>query len=122
MLLDDGAVCAAYLGALAAPLPTPGARDAGDDGALAEVLARLRAHGVPADLRQPALAARRIVRVIASRPLLAATGDEPTQIARAMVELAPTVAAAADGVFAAVRALLAGAGDEVDPSAAARPQ
>jgi hypothetical protein len=80
------------------------------------LLARLRAHGVPDDLRHPEAIVQRLHRVLAHRPLLAPNADDLRAIRRELAELKPRVEVAADAIM---RPLLAmpGAGDGESPAA-----
>ncbi|HTR52527.1 MAG TPA: hypothetical protein VMJ10_17555 [Kofleriaceae bacterium] len=85
----------------------------------AALLARLRGHGVPADLGDASAIAQRLGRMLAHRPLLAPSGDDLRAIARGLAEHAPRVAVAADTVMRALRARLEtrSAGDGESPAA-----
>ena len=72
---------------------------AGDDARFAHLRARLRQHGLPDELREPEAIAHRILRVIAHRPRLAATGDEPAAIRKVIGGYAARVAVAAPTVM-----------------------
>ena len=76
------------------------------DADLAPLLARLRAHGVPDDLRRADAVALRIQRMTANRPLLRATGTEPDRIRAALAAFRPRVVVAADSVVRSLRAAL----------------
>lgn len=110
-LLLDGELVAtstysqAYLSAL--ELDAPAMSSPEEQQRLRNLMVRLRAHGVPDDLREPGLAARRTVRAIASRPRLAATGEEPMQIAAAFVAIAEEVSTSVEGILQGLRAGLA---------------
>lgn len=114
VLVDDAGHRAAYAAALAiAPVPVTW-RDDGDDVRFAYLHERLRAHGVPDDLRRPAAVAERVFRTLGGRRLLAPTPEERPAIAAVLAELAAVVAAAADEVLAAIRAGLADQARPVD--------
>ena len=102
VLVDEPAHRDAYLEALAID-PVPVTFDAD----IAPLFARLRAHGVPYDLRRPDAVAARLLRMTADRPLLRATGDEPDRMRAALAAFRPRIEVAAATV---VRALRAGLG------------
>ncbi|MDX2092850.1 MAG: hypothetical protein SFX73_33600 [Kofleriaceae bacterium] len=81
-------------------------RDDGDDELLERLLSRLRAHGVPEDLRRPEAITQRLARMLAHRPLLAPSPQDLSVIAIALVEHKPRVEIAADTVMRAMRASL----------------
>ncbi len=81
-------------------------REPEDAERFAVLLARLRGHGVPDDLREPALIAQRLQRMLAHRPLLAPNADDLRAIGSALREHAPRIAVAADTVMRAMRAAL----------------
>ncbi len=107
VLIDDAGHRAAYLAALATdPAPVTWRED-GDDARFATLFARLRAYGVPDDLRRPRAAAERIFRMLAGRKLLAPDAGERAAIADVLEEIAPRVAVAAETVIRQVEASLA---------------
>jgi hypothetical protein len=108
VLIDDPGYRAAYLGGLA---HEPALRWRDPDGAarFAALHGRLRAHGVPDDLRLPEAIAVRIQRVLAHRPLLAPSPGEHGAIRDALVAFQPRVAVAAETIVRALRAALAAA-------------
>ncbi|MBK9029986.1 MAG: hypothetical protein IPL61_01385 [Myxococcales bacterium] len=69
--------------------------------------ARLRDHAPPTDLGSGGGVARRLIRILAGRPLLAPTAAEHGPIALALDELVARVAAAAPTVLTQVRAAMA---------------
>lgn len=110
-LLLDGVLARAgatqhYQAALEVAVPE---QVAAGDGALAgrwaELMRRLRDAGVPTNLAEPAVAARRIVRAIAHRPRLAATSAEAGAIEAALGECLPRVEVAREAIM---RGLLVG--------------
>lgn len=105
-LLEDAPVRAAYHAGLAHD-PAGIAWPAGDDARFAHLRARLRQHGLPDELREPAAIAHRILRVIAHRPRLAATGDEPAAIRKVIGGYAARVAVAAPTVMHGLAAAMA---------------
>jgi hypothetical protein len=70
------------------------------------LLARLRDHGVPDDLRQPHAIAVRLHRMLAHRPLLAPNAADLAAIRVALVDHKPRVEVAADTVLRGLRASL----------------
>jgi hypothetical protein len=106
-LLDDAAGRAAYLAALVHPTGAIAWRDDGDELRFAALHARLRAHGIPDDLARPESAAARVLRMIAPRPRLRATGAEPEVIRRELAAIAPVVRVRARAIVAALRVALA---------------
>lgn len=96
---------AAYLRGLAHD-PVVQWRDPGDAPRFAILLDRLRAHGVPDDLRLPEAITARLHRILAHRPLLAASSDDLRAIHDALVVFQPRVEVAADTVVRAMRAAL----------------
>jgi hypothetical protein len=82
-----------------------GVRWRDDDGParLATLLARLRTHGVPDDLRRPHAITQRLHRMLAHRPLLAPSPADLEAIDRALVGYQPRVEAAADTILRALR-------------------
>ena len=106
VLVDDPDYRAAYLRGLGAE-PALRWRDDGDAARFAGLLDRLRARGVPDDLRQPEAIAVRVERVLAHRPRLAPSPGELPGIRAALVGFRPRIAVAADTVLRALRARLA---------------
>jgi hypothetical protein len=81
-------------------------REHGDDARFAVLLTRLRAHGVPDDLRKPESITMRLSRMLAHRPLLAPSPSDLTAIKTALVAHKPRVEVATDTVLRALRAAL----------------
>jgi hypothetical protein len=81
-------------------------RHDGDDARFTVLLSRLRAHGVPDDLRKPESIAMRLHRMIAHRPLLAPSPADLVAIKSSLVAHKPRVEVAADTVLRALRAAL----------------
>jgi acyl carrier protein phosphodiesterase len=88
VLVDEAAYREAYAGGLAR---------------LVTLLSRLRAHGVPDDLRRPHAITQRLHRMLAHRPLLAPAPADLVAIDRALVAYQPRVEAAADTVLRGLR-------------------
>jgi hypothetical protein len=107
VLLDEAAHRDAYTAAIAhGPAPLVWRED-GDADRFAALLARLRAYGLPEDLRRPRAAAERIFRMLAGRTLLAPDAGERQAIADVLEDLAPRIAVAAPTVIRQVAAGLA---------------
>lgn len=108
-LLLDGVLVeeAAYREAYATALvhDPSGVRWREDDGParLVTLLARLRTHGVPDDLRRPHAITQRLHRMLAHRPLLAPAPADLEAIDRALVAYQPRVEAAADTILRGLR-------------------
>jgi acyl carrier protein phosphodiesterase len=108
-LLLDGVLVeeAAYREAYATALvhDPSGVRWREDDGParLSTLLARLRAHGAPDDLRRPHAITQRLHRMLAHRPLLAPAPADLEAIDRALVAYQPRVEAAADTILRGLR-------------------
>jgi hypothetical protein len=105
VLLESAAHRDAYVEALAID-PVPATFDAPER--IDFVLARLRAHGVPFDLRTPASVTARIVRMTADRPLLAAKSDDPERMRGVLAGFRTRIEVAATTVVIALRAALDG--------------
>jgi hypothetical protein len=86
-------------------------KDEGDDLRFAALQARMRAHGVPDDLKRPEAIAHRMNRMLAHRPLLAPSPADQTAIMVALIEHKPRVEVATDTVLRGVRAVLEMAAD-----------
>jgi len=99
VLVDDSAHRDAYTTALACDASGVRWRDDGNSERFAMLLARLRAHGVPDDLRRPDAIVQRLHRMLAHRPLLAPNAADLDVIRRALVEHQPRVAVAADTIM-----------------------
>lgn len=109
-LVDEARYRAAYLAGLG---HEPVLRWRDDDAAprFAVLLDRLRARGVPDDLRRPEAIAARVQRVLADRPRLAPSPGELVVIGDALAAFQMRVAVASETVLRALRAALAsGAG------------
>jgi hypothetical protein len=70
------------------------------------LIARLRGHGVPDDLRRTESITMRLGRMLAHRPLLAPSPEDLRAIATALTEHKPRVEVATDTVVRALRATL----------------
>jgi len=106
VLVDDAGYRAAYAAALAHDAAAVRWREPDGDARFDRLLARLRAYGVPDDLREPAAIAERLRRMLAHRPLLAPSASDLRAIGRALAEHRPRVAVSADTVLRALRAAL----------------
>ncbi len=105
VLLDDAGGRAAYLAGVACATEVAWQ----DDGARFAMLRdRLRAHGIPEDLRSPASITERLARVLAPRPLLRPSAEDLRAIRTALTEQQARVAIAADLVLRGVKARLEG--------------
>jgi hypothetical protein len=102
VLVDNAAHREAYTSALAHDAGGVRWRDDGDGERFAILLARLRAHGVPDDLRRPESIVHRLHRMLAHRPLLAPNGSDLEAIRRALIDQQPRVAVAADTIMRAL--------------------
>lgn len=81
-------------------------RDEGDDARFATLQSRLRAHGVPDDLREPGAIASRMRRMLSHRPLLAPSSTDMVAIEGALVLHRTRVEVAAETVLRGLRAAL----------------
>lgn len=108
VLVDEPAFRAAYLRGLDHE-PVLRWRDAEGAPRFAALLARLRAHGVPDDLRVPAAITARLHRMLAHRPLLAPSPGELDAIRDALTAFQPRIAAAAGTILRALGARLTAA-------------
>ena len=81
-------------------------RDPGDAARFAALLARLRAYGVPDDLRDPSAIALRLGRLLARRPRLAPSPGDLRAIEAALVAHRARVVVAAPAVVRALRAAM----------------
>lgn len=106
VLVAEAAYRESYLAGLAHDASGVRWRDAGDDERFALLMARLRAHGVPDDLREPAAVAARLHRMLARRPLLAPSPADLAAIRASLAEHQRRVEVAADTVLRALRALM----------------
>jgi hypothetical protein len=105
VLTADPAYCAAYLHGLAHDADLTW-RDPDDAPRFTVLLDRLRARGVPDDLRRPDAITTRVHRITAHRPLLAPSPDDLRAIRDALVAFKPRVDVAAETVMRAMRAAL----------------
>ena len=105
VLLDDATYRDAYLKGIAYDAVIEW-RDPGDDQRMAKLLERLRAYGVPEDLKTPESIVFRLGRMLAHRPLLAPSADDLRAIGAGLIELQPRVAVAAETVLRGLRAKL----------------
>jgi hypothetical protein len=110
VLTGEPAYRAAYLDGLAHD-PALQWREPGDAPRFAILIERLRAHGVPEDLRRPEAITARVHRVLAHRPLLAPSPVDLRAIRHALVAFKPRIDVAADTIIRGMRAALG-----VDPS------
>ena len=106
VLVGEPAYRAAYLRGLAHD-PALHWRDPDAAPRFAVLLDRLRAHGVPDDLRSPDAITRRIHRILAHRPLLAPSPDDLRAIRAALIAFQPRIDVAAETIVRAMRAALA---------------
>jgi hypothetical protein len=104
-LSGDGDARVAYLAALEVDAELTWRED-DDAERYAGLLARLRDHGVPDDLRRPEVAAARVLRAISFRPLLRADDRDAAIIRRELAAVAPRVAAMAPRIADDLRAAL----------------
>jgi hypothetical protein len=109
VLTDEPAYRAAYLRGLGHE-PALTWRNPDEAPRFAVVLDRLRARGVPDDLRQPEAIAARVQRILAPRPLLAPSPDDLRAIRDALVMFKPRIDVATETVMRAMRAWLDGRG------------
>lgn len=105
VLIDEPPYRDGYLAALAYE-PRLEWRDPGDAPQFETLLGRLRAHGVPDDLRRPDAIAQRMQRMLAHRPLLAPSATDQAAIRAGLVEHRPRVEVAAETVIRGLRAAL----------------
>ncbi|MDQ3333945.1 MAG: hypothetical protein M4D80_02200 [Myxococcota bacterium] len=103
VLIDEPSYRDAYTRALAHD-GEPVWREPDDPARYAALLARLRAHGVPDDLREPVKITHRLARMLAHRPLLAPSPSDLAAIRDALVVYKPRVDVAAETVLRALRA------------------
>lgn len=102
-LIGEPVYRAAYLSGIAHD-PALRWRDPDDAPRFASLLARLRARGVPDDLRLPEAIATRVHHVLARRPRLAPSPDDLRAIRSALVAFQPRIEVAADTIVRAMRA------------------
>jgi hypothetical protein len=105
VLVDEPPYRGAYTRALAVDAVIAW-RDPGDAPRFARLLERLRAYGVPDDLRRPDAITQRLARMLAPRPLLAPSADDLRAIGAALAEHRPRVEVAAEAVLRGTRAAL----------------
>jgi len=106
VLVDELAYRESYLAGLAHDPSGVRWRFAGDDERFAMLLERLRAHGVPDDLRRPDAIAMRLYRMLAHRPRLAPSSSDLAAIKTCLIEHKPRVNVATDTVVRALRVAL----------------
>jgi hypothetical protein len=106
VLVVDPVYRASYTAGLACDVGGVRWRDVEGGERFAVLLARLRSHGVPDDLRDPALICQRLHRMLAHRPLLAPSSEDLRAIRSALIDHAPRVSVAAETVMRALRAAL----------------
>jgi hypothetical protein len=104
-LTDEPAYRAAYLAGLGCD-PALTWRDASAAPRFAILLDRLRARGIPDDLRSPDAITTRIHRILAHRPLLAPSPDDLRAIRGALTAFQPRITVAAETILRALRAAL----------------
>ena len=104
VLVDVQAHRDAYLAALGHDAAGVHWRDDTGNERFAMLLARLRAHGVPDDLRRPDAIVQRLHRMLAHRPLLAPSASDLDAIRGALHEHQPRVVVAADTIMRAMTA------------------
>ncbi|MBA3393195.1 MAG: hypothetical protein H0T89_11145 [Deltaproteobacteria bacterium] len=105
VLVDDPSYREAYARALAHDAIVIW-REPDDPARYAILMSRLRAHGVPDDLRDPRSITHRLARMLGHRPLLAPSPHDLRVIGAALVTYQARVAVAAATVMRAVRATL----------------
>ena len=81
-------------------------RDEGDDLRFDALMSRMRAHGVPLDLKRPESITHRLSRMLGHRPLLAPSSSDLSTITISLLEHKPRVEVAVDTVLRALRAAL----------------
>jgi acyl carrier protein phosphodiesterase len=102
VLVAESAYREAYVAALACE-GQPVWRASDDPARFAVLIARLRAHGVPDDLRDPAMITHRLARMLRHRPLLAPSPSDLRAIGDALAVYKPRVDVAAETVLRAMR-------------------
>jgi len=105
VLVDEPAYREAYAAGLTHD-PTATWRDPADPARITRLLERLRAHGIPEDLRDPAAITHRLGRMLAHRPLLAPSPDDLRAIRAAITAFQDRVSVAVDTVVRGLRASL----------------
>lgn len=106
VLVDESAYRDTYLAGLAHDPAGVRWRDDGDDARFAVLLERLRAHGVPDDLRRIESITMRLSRMLAHRPLLAPSPADLTAIKSSLAAHQARVEVATDTVLRGLRAAL----------------
>jgi len=106
VLVEDEAYRASYLGGIGHDTACVRWRDDDAPPRFAVLVARLRAYGVPEDLRSPHAIAQLLHRMLAHRPLLAPSASDLAAIERTLAEHQPRVAVATDAVLRTLRAAL----------------
>jgi hypothetical protein len=106
VLVGEQAYRDAYTAALAHDPAGVQFRDEGDALRFAALHTRLRAYGVPDDLREPDSIVHRLHRMLAHRPLLAPSSTDLVGIRSALVAHKPRIEVAASTVLRAMRAAL----------------
>jgi hypothetical protein len=106
VLVGEPSYRAAYVAALAADPAGVRWREPHGTERFAVLLARLRAHGVPDDLRAVDAICARLARVLAGRPRLAPSADDLRAIRGALAAQQARVEVAAEAVMRAMRAAL----------------
>jgi len=106
VLVDETAYREHYVAGLAHDPTGVRWREPGDDARFAVLLDRLRAHGVPDDLRRTDAITTRLHRMLAHRPLLAPSASDLTAIASSLAAHRHRVEVATDTVLRGVRAAL----------------
>jgi hypothetical protein len=102
VLVDDPAYRAVYLAALSHD-DQPTWREPDDPARYGVLINRLRAHGVPDDLRDPASITLRLGRMLHHRPLLAPSPSDLRAIGDALAVYKPRIDVAAETVLRAMR-------------------
>jgi len=110
VLVGEPTYRAAYLSGLTHD-PALQWREAGDAPRFAILLERLRAHGVPEDLRLPEAITTRVHRILAHRPRLAPSPEDLRAIRHALTAFKPRIDVAAETILRAMRV-----GLDADPS------
>jgi hypothetical protein len=98
VLVDEPAYRDAYTRGLAHEAPITW-RSPGDDARFAILIARLRTHGVPDDLKRTDAITGRLHRMLSHRPLLRPSPDDLAAIRSALAAFQARVVAAADTVL-----------------------
>src|SRR5690606_18123141 len=91
VLVDEAAYRDSYLAGLGHDPAGVRWRDEDDDARFAVLLARLRAHGVPEDLRKPEAIATRLHRMLAQPPVLAPSWNDFVALKNSPVEDPPRI-------------------------------